>query len=84
MSFEIYFFNKAAKFVKKLDKDTKERLKLSIDKLKTDPVPHDSVRVEGEQKTFRVRVGGYRILYLISFKDRTITIVKIDKRERVY
>ncbi|MCD4843097.1 MAG: type II toxin-antitoxin system RelE/ParE family toxin [Methanosarcinales archaeon] len=53
--------------------------------LKNEPIQHDSKRVERySEKLFRVRVGKYRILYEVDFKDNLIGIVKIDRRARVY
>jgi len=79
------YFKKVKKFIEKLDEQTKLRVKESIEKLAFDPVPHKAVRVEGQkEKVFRVRVGDYRILYVIHEEDKEITIVKVDKRSRVY
>ena len=61
------------------------RILKRIEKLKHDPVLHDSKIVEGYgEKLFRVRVGDYRILYEVDYNDNLIGIVKIDKRSRVY
>lgn len=61
------------------------RILKRIEKLKHDPVLHDSKIVEGyREKLFRVRVGDYRILYEVDYNDNLIGIVKIDKRSRVY
>ncbi|KAF5410404.1 MAG: hypothetical protein C5S43_04800 [Candidatus Methanocomedens sp.] len=56
-----------------------------IEKLKHDPISHDSKIVEGySEKLFRVRVGDYRILYEVDYNGNLIGIIKIDKRSRVY
>ena len=47
-------------------------------------MPHDSVKVVGEERTFRVRVGHYRVLYEVNWNEKIILISKIDKRPRVY
>ena len=83
--FEIKYSRQAIKFIKSLDKKLALRIFSKIEKLKHEPIQHDSKRVEGySEKLFRVRVGKYRILYEVDFKDNLIGIVKIDRRERVY
>ncbi|MCL7410815.1 MAG: type II toxin-antitoxin system RelE/ParE family toxin [Methanosarcinaceae archaeon] len=83
--FDIKYSKQAVKFLKSLDKTTATRILKRIEKLKQDPVSHDSKIVEGyREKLFRVRVGDYRILYEVDHNDNLIGIVKIDKRSRVY
>ena len=83
--FEIKYSRQAIKFIRSLDKKLALRIFSKIEKLEHEPIQHDSKRVEGySEKLFRVRVGKYRILYEVDFKDNLIGIVKIDRRERVY
>lgn len=86
MSFSIKFGPQPTKFIKKLDLQTKERIKKKLLKLKEDPFPPEVERVEGYkgEKAFRVRVGDYRILYLVRYEDESLFIAKVDKRGRVY
>jgi len=86
MTFSVLFNTQAHKSIKKLDNQSKDRIKKKIVKLQEDPFPPDCVRVEEykQEKIFRVRVGNYRILYLVRYEMQQILIVKIDKRGRVY
>lgn len=72
--------------IKKLDNQTKERIKGKLLKLQEDPFPSEVERVEGYkgEKIFRVRVGDYRILYFVRYESNQIFIAKIDKRSRAY
>ena len=83
--FDIKYSRQAVKFLKSLDKITVSRILTKIEKLKHDPISHDSKIVEGySEKLFRVRVGDYRILYEVDYNGNLIGIVKIDKRSRAY
>jgi len=55
-----------------------------IKNLKTEPVPHKAVRIVGEERTFRIRVGDYRVLYEVLWDKNEILIAVIDKRPRAY
>jgi mRNA interferase RelE/StbE len=70
--------------LKKADKVLVKRLIEKIEKLRKDPIIHDTKTVEGSKGVFRVRVGDYRILYEVDYKNNLIGIVKIDKRPKVY
>ena len=83
--FDIKYSNQSTKFLKKSDKILAKRLMNKIEELRKEPVLRETIIVEGyKEKTYRVRVGDYRILYEV---DRTLSmvgIIKIDKRPRVY
>ena len=86
MLFSVKFGAQPSKFIKKLDVQTKERIKNKLFRLKEDPFPPEVERVEGYkgEKVFRVRVGDYRILYLVRYEKGLIFVAKVDKRGRVY
>ena len=77
----------ALKFLKSIkDKTVLKRISDKIDELEKNPFPQDVEGVEGykDAKVFRVRVGGYRILYFVDYSSSMVYIEKIDKRSRVY
>lgn len=82
---EIYLSNKAKRFLKKADKSTFERVFNKITELASDPHPSDAKTVFGrKKKVFRVRIGDYRILYVVYLDKNSVLIVNIDKRSKVY
>jgi mRNA-degrading endonuclease RelE of RelBE toxin-antitoxin system len=44
----------------------------------------DVQKLEGMQRTFRIRVGGFRIFFHADKKSRSIYITNIEKRESAY
>ena len=76
--------NKAIeKFLKRIPKDNAERIRNKILSLK-DPFAAKPRKVRGEEDTYRVRVGDYRILFFIDFEQKIVFVSKVDKRSRVY
>ncbi|MFO8015570.1 MAG: type II toxin-antitoxin system RelE/ParE family toxin [Candidatus Woesearchaeota archaeon] len=82
--FSVEFSNKSKKFLKKCDSGLCKRILDKISLLKESPVLHDSKKVINEERTFRVRVGDYRILYKVKWEYEAVIIGRIDKRPRVY
>ena len=79
------YSNNAKKFLKKSDRELAKRILDRIEELQKDPLPSDKKKVEGRKdKVYRVRVGHYRILYVIFKEKNTLLIADIDKRSRVY
>jgi mRNA interferase RelE/StbE len=85
LPFELAFAGPAAKFLKKAEKNLHDRIVEKLHKLTDEPFPPDAKRVIGQKdKVFRVRVGNYRILYVVYFEEKTILVADIDKRSRIY
>ena len=83
--FDAVYSNQARKFLKNSDKVLVKRLLLKIEELKTKLIIKDTKVIEGyKEKLFRVRVGDYRILYEFDYDTNTISIIKIDKRSKIY
>ena len=83
--FAVYLSSNAERFLKKSPEDLKERIIRKIKLLSEDPFPSDSKRIMGrEEKIFRIRVGDYRIQYVVLYDKREVLISDIDKRERAY
>ena len=79
------FSGQAAQFLKRAQRPLARRLFDEITALRSDPFPRHAKRVEGyAEKVFRVRVGDYRILYVVGANPASLEIVKIDKRSRAY
>ena len=72
-------------FPRDLRKRAYERIHEKLAKLAEDPFPHDMKRVVGtKEKIFRVRVGGYRVLYLVLLDENIVLVVNIDKKAKAY
>ncbi len=84
--FEVEYSSKAKKFLKSLDKHILIRILERIEKLKENSVPSDAKFIgrEAGEKIFRYRIGEFRALYQLKESDKTVLIIKIDKRPRVY
>lgn len=82
---KIRFSSISKKFLKKCDTELKNRLIEKIETLKEEPFPQDAVRVIGrKEKSFRIRVGSWRMVYSVFIEDDIIFISEINKRSKVY
>ncbi|MBI5101305.1 MAG: type II toxin-antitoxin system RelE/ParE family toxin [Nitrospirae bacterium] len=79
--FEIEFSRNAVKNYKKLPGNYKALVDLALSRL-SEGLPVDLNPIAGEENTFRIRVGKYRLLFEVT--GRTILIVRIGSRGDVY
>ena len=48
--------------------------------LKTEPRPHNSIKLKGTTSSYRLTAGEYRILYEINYDARVVTVFRIMHR----
>jgi mRNA interferase RelE/StbE len=69
------------------DEPLKERIRESIRKLADYPLSLrelDVEKLQGVERTFRVRIGRYRMIFSVYKNERTIFITHLGKRESIY
>ena len=80
--YEIILSKKAQKFLGKLEKDIRERILNSLEKLRFRPEAH-LTKVVGDT-SYKFRVGDYRVIIDLE-KDRLlILVIKIGHRKNIY
>jgi len=85
LKYQVIFTKKAAKEVKQLNKTDIPRIIEKAESLGNDPRPEGSKKLVGSKEDlWRVRVGDYRIIYLIEEEVKIIKVTKIAHRKDIY
>ena len=74
----------AAKTLIKINRADQRRISEKIKALGADPRPNGCVKLTGAEDAYRIRVGEYRVVYLIEDAIRVITITRIGHRRDIY
>ena len=83
MTYRVEFKPSAAKALRALDATAATRIRGAIILLARDPRPPGARRLTG-RPGYRVRVGDYRIIYLIEDETLLIVVLVLDHRKAVY
>ena len=59
-------------------------MKIAIKKLEEVPLPSGVAKLKGLRDAYRIRVGKYRVLYRILWKERMIVVFRITLRKKAY
>jgi mRNA interferase RelE/StbE len=84
MAYRVTFKASAEKSLGKLPKEIAARVIEKAAALANDPRPSGSVKLAGPSGLWRVRVGDYRIAYLIDDKEQTVDIRIVAHRRESY
>jgi mRNA interferase RelE/StbE len=74
----------AERALKRIAQPTLRRIAKAIDNLGTNPRPTGVTALQGEPGLLRIRVGDYRIIYIIRDDVLTVLVVTIGHRREVY
>lgn len=83
-NYKLFISSSAQKSLSKIPKMDLIKITLQIQKLSIDPQPIGCRKLQGEEFTYRIRVGKYRIIYEINNKEIKILILKIGHRKDIY
>ena len=83
MPYPIAITRSAQKAMAQLSSDMYERMREALVLLGDVPRPHGCAKLRGREG-WRIRIGGYRVIYEIDDKLRRITILHIGRRRDIY
>ena len=81
--FTLIYSDSVRKFVKRLPKDRQIQIVKKLDLIPVNPELLDIVKMGGREDTYRIRIGKYRAIFVVDFKNNLIKIDKLDTRSRI-
>lgn len=68
----------------KLSQELQDRIQTKIDDLAIEPRPNGVKKLQGEENSYRIRVGDYRVIYDIFDDVLLVSVVDVGHRSKVY
>lgn len=85
MTYEVEWSTRALRELRKVDEVAARRIALAVTRLAIEPRPAGVRALVGEPSgTMRLRVGNYRVIYLIDDGRIVVTVVRVVHRREVY
>jgi mRNA interferase RelE/StbE len=82
--YAVQFKPSAARDLRGLTKGVQRRIVRKLEALAVPPRPNGVKKLDGENSTYRVRVGDYRIIYQIQDAILVVLVIHIGHRRDVY
>jgi mRNA interferase RelE/StbE len=83
-SYRVAFTSSAAKELKKLSSELVARIAPRLENLAIDPRPPGCKKLQGGDREWRIRVGDYRVVYIIDDAKLLVEVTRIRHRSEVY
>jgi mRNA interferase RelE/StbE len=75
---------RAVKAIARLPRAEQQRIRAVVDLLAESPRPPGRIALSGEENTYRVRVGDYRVLYEVNDRVLLVHVIRVGHRRDVY
>jgi len=85
--FQVVVSRRAKKSLEKLPSFYKRRVIELLLLLRENPVPadyYDIRKLKGYVDTYRARIGDIRVIYEISWEDRRVNVLLVERRGKAY
>lgn len=83
-SYKIKWKKSAYKELRNIHKKKIPGIITAVENLSVNPFPPGVKKLTGSEKTYRIRVGNYRIIYEIEQQRLIIQIIRVRHRKGVY
>lgn len=83
-SFNLQWRASTRKDLGRLPREDVSRIVAAVAKLADEPLPHGSQKLTGSERTYRIRVGDYRIGYELLRDAKVVEIQRVRHRKDVY
>ena len=83
-AYQIAFTPAARRQLASLDPPTRRRIARRIEALGTDPRPPGAEMLKGGEGELRIRVGDWRVIYVVRDDELLVLVVKIGHRGDIY
>jgi mRNA interferase RelE/StbE len=78
------FKDSVEKDLRRLPAEARSRCLERAEALRENPRPRAAAKLTGRERTYRLRVGRYRVVYQIDDEERTVTVEYVRHRGRAY
>ena len=82
--YSIFWKNSAEKDIKKIDRKYIPKILDEIESLSINPFPIQSKKLYRSDRTYRLRIGNYRVIYQVDMKEKIIIIFHVRHRKEAY
>jgi mRNA interferase RelE/StbE len=83
-SFDLQWRSSTKKDLRRVPRDEVSRIVAAAAKLADEPLPHGSEKLSGSERTYRIRVGDYGIVYELLRDAKVVEIQRVRHRKDVY
>ena len=83
-SFSVQWRNSTRKDIRSLPRQEVARIVAAVAQLASDPLPHGTQKLSGSERTWRIRVGDYRVVYEVFTDAHIVEVQRVRHRKDVY
>ena len=84
MDWNVQLLPDAAKELGEVPRNLQKAAVEQIASFEEDPFPPDSLKLRGWNDLYRIRLDGWRIVYQVNARRKSVLVLRVPSRARVY
>ena len=80
-TYQVEWKKSAIRELKRLDRTIIPRIIEAVDHLSSEPLPQGVTKLQGSQRTYRIRIGNYRVVYEVYESILIIEVIRVRHRK---
>lgn len=84
VSFKVLWKHSAERELRKIEPKHISRIIKSIEGLTINPFPPGYLKLQTSEKLYRIRIGNYRVIYMVEIESKEVVIYYIRHRREAY
>ena len=83
-SYRVELTRSAEKELRRMERSQVPTIYRALERLSSDPRPHGVKKLSGADRTYRIRVGDYRVVYEIENDALVVLVIRVTHRKDAY
>jgi len=83
-SYRIKWRKTTKKDLRRIPSREVSKIVLAVEALAANPTPHGSIKLQGSDCAYRLRIGDYRVVYEVYENTVVVEVVKVGHRRDIY
>jgi mRNA interferase RelE/StbE len=83
-SCQVEFVRSATKDLRRIDKERISTILEKIGSLAENPRPQGCKKLSGSERTYRIRIGDYRVIYEVEDDRLIVLVIRVRHRSEAY
>ena len=84
MSYRVVIASRARKELEAIPSPAFDAIQKKMLALGEDPRPPGCKKLKGDNRTWRIRSGNYRVLYQVDDSEKIVTVIGVGHRKEIY
>ena len=84
--YKVHYQKQAARKLTRMPRNLAQQISYKVELIAKSPYSHHTnvTKLKGRKNSFRLRLGNWRVVYIVDYETKVLLVAKIHQRGQVY